>query len=175
MDETFSLYQLPPEWIQNLAEEVTYLRGRYLTSYAQCEFLLADLTVRVDNRFRYALEKRISATKIMADSQGKLNAYANELLPLLEQLPRYTEKRHWLAHGLLEIAHTKAGDHQLKLRRYVEGNKELTLAVWKFNIGQLRDDVSSITIYGSTFVDLCRRIYLELDLESDVAQDSPLA
>lgn len=157
-----------------MADEATYLRGRYLTSYAQCEFLLADLTVRVDNRFRYALERRINAAKIMAESQGKLNRYASERLPLLGQLSNYTERRHWLAHGFLEIIHTKAGDHQLKLRRYDEENKKLRLSVWKFNISSVRDAVSSITIYGSTFVDLCRRIYLEFDLESDIARDSPL-
>ena len=47
-----------------------YLRGHYLTSYAQCEFLLADLSVKVDNRFRYVIDKRISAAKAMAEGLG---------------------------------------------------------------------------------------------------------
>ena len=46
----------PEQWVIDLIERATYLRGRYLTSYAQCEFLLADLSVKVDNRFRYAIE-----------------------------------------------------------------------------------------------------------------------
>jgi hypothetical protein len=47
---------LPDRHFVDLMDRAAYLRGRYLTSYAQCEFLLADLSVRVDNRFRYALD-----------------------------------------------------------------------------------------------------------------------
>ena len=61
------------------------MRGRYLTSYVQCEFLLADLSLKVDNRFRYALDKRINAAKAMAEGTGPLSAYASDFLPLIEQ------------------------------------------------------------------------------------------
>ena len=58
---------VPDRYFVDLMDRAAYLRGRYLTSYAQCEFLLADLSVRVDSRFRYALDKRINAAKAMAE------------------------------------------------------------------------------------------------------------
>ena len=67
---------LPDRHFVDLMDRVVYLRGRYLTSYAQCEYLLADLSVKVDNRFRYALDKRINAAKAMAEGCGPLNAYS---------------------------------------------------------------------------------------------------
>ena len=84
-------------------DRAAYLRGRYLTSYAQCEFLLADLSVRVDNRFRYALDKRINAAKAMTEASGPLNAYAADFLPLIENIGTWSERRHWLAHGFMTI------------------------------------------------------------------------
>ncbi len=63
----------PSQWIVDLTDRAAYLRGRYLTSFSQCEFLLADLSVKIDNRFRYSLEKRVGAAKTMAESNGALN------------------------------------------------------------------------------------------------------
>lgn len=160
-----TIYNLPPQWIRDLSDEVAYLRGRFLTSYAQCEFLLADLSVRIDSRFRYALDKRINATKIMAETDGPLNQYSDELLPLLEHLPTYSERRHWLAHGFLELIHDKKQNHLVKIRRYIqEKDDRLQIAVWEFTVQALRDDVAAITIYGSTFVGLWQRIYSECGL-----------
>jgi hypothetical protein len=76
----------PEQWLIDLTDRAAYLQGRYLTSYAQCEFLLADLSVKVDNRFRYALDKRINAAKAMADSDGPLNGYAAEVQALSPML-----------------------------------------------------------------------------------------
>ena len=71
----------PDRYFVDLLDRAAYLRGPYLTSYAQCEFLLADLSVKVDNRFRYALDRRINAAKAMAEGSGPLNAYADEFCP----------------------------------------------------------------------------------------------
>jgi hypothetical protein len=96
--------ELPDRHFIDLLDRATYLRGRYLTSYAQCEFLLADLSVKVDNRFRYALEKRINAAKAMAEASGPLNAYAGDFLPLIENIGIWSERRHWFAHGFMITA-----------------------------------------------------------------------
>ena len=42
--------------------------------------------MKVDNRFRYALDKRINAAKAMADSDGPLNGYAAEVQALSPML-----------------------------------------------------------------------------------------
>ena len=53
----------PSEFQKSLIEQVTYLRGRIITSYAQVEFLLADISVKLDLRFPYRISDRIKAAK----------------------------------------------------------------------------------------------------------------
>ena len=97
----------PEQWLVDLTDRAAYLRGRYLTSYAQCEFLLADLSVKVDNRFRYAIDKRINAAKAMADSNGPLNRYADDFVPLIKSIVTWSERRHWFAHGFMTLFGTQ--------------------------------------------------------------------
>jgi hypothetical protein len=49
----------PSELQKSLVEQVTYLRGRILTSYAQVEFLLADISVKLDLKFPFLIKDRI--------------------------------------------------------------------------------------------------------------------
>lgn len=53
----------PTEQQKALVDEALYLRGRIIASYAQVEFLLADLVVKLDLRFPYLIESRIKAVK----------------------------------------------------------------------------------------------------------------
>jgi hypothetical protein len=156
----------PPQWIIDLTDRGAYLRGRYLTSFAQCEFLLADLSVKIDNRFRYSLEKRVSAAKTMAESNGVLNQYADDLVPLLDHLTTWSERRHWFAHGLLTFTIDKNGNHLFEFRRYVqEDGGKLVLATWQATIDDLQDAVDAINRYCAAFVKLHEQIYREQKLE----------
>ena len=94
---------LPDRHSVDLIDQAAYLRGRYLTSYAQCEFLLADITFKVGKRFRYPLNKRVNAAKAMAEGSGPLSPYADDLLPLIENIGAWTERRHWLTHGFMTM------------------------------------------------------------------------
>jgi hypothetical protein len=156
---------LPEQWVRDLIDRAAYLRGRYLTSYAQCEFLLADLSVRVDQRFRYALDKRVNAAKVMAESGGLLNAYADEFLPLIENIGNWTERRHWLAHGFLIFTQDEQKRHLFEYRRYEQRDDGLVLLQWQATIDDLQDAVDAIGRYTQAFVALCRRIYLDLKIE----------
>lgn len=158
--------QPPAKWIQDLVRRSYIARGRYLTSYAQCEFLLADISVKVDDRFRYALDKRISAAKIMAEKGGRLDAYADEFVPLIEGITGWSDRRHWFAHGFLTVAHSKSGYHAFELRRYVQEEGKYRLIKWIADIDELENAASSINVYCIAFVALYRRIYTELDIES---------
>jgi hypothetical protein len=156
----------PPQWIVDLTDRAAYLRGRYLTSFAQCEFLLADLSVKIDNRFRYSLEKRVSAAKTMAESNGALNQYAEDLVPLLDHLTNWSERRHWLAHGFLTFISDKKGNHLFEFRRYVqEDGGKLVLMTWQATIDDLQDAADAINRYCTAFVELYERIYREQKLE----------
>jgi hypothetical protein len=46
---------------KSLVDKAFYLRGRIVAAYAQVEFLLADLVVKLDLRFPYLIDKRINA------------------------------------------------------------------------------------------------------------------
>ncbi|RTE92751.1 hypothetical protein [Bradyrhizobium sp. LVM 105] len=156
---------VPEQWVRDLIDRVAYLRGRYLTSYAQCEFLLADLSVRVDGRFRYALDKRVNAAKVMAESGGVLDAYADEFVPLIENIHSWSERRHWFAHGFLIFTQDKKKNHLFEFRRYEQQQDGLVLLTWQATIDALQDAVDAINVYTKAFVALHRRIYDDLKLE----------
>jgi hypothetical protein len=60
----------PTEQQKALIDEALYLRGRIVASYAQVEFLLADLVVKLDLLFPYLIEARIKAVKRIAEREG---------------------------------------------------------------------------------------------------------
>jgi hypothetical protein len=151
--------------IAALTDRAAYLRGRYLTSYAQCEFLLADLSVKIDNRFRYALDKRVNAAKTMAESAGPLNKYADDLVPLIDNIATWTERRHWLAHGFLILNLGREGTHQFEFRRYVQDGDKFDLRIWRATIDDLQNAADAINRYTMAFVALHERIYREQGLE----------
>lgn len=157
------LEPIPPQWIIDITDRATYLRGRYVTSFAQCDFLLGDLSVRVDKRFRYHLKKKINAAKVMAGSGGALNAYASEFAPLLDSLVARSDVRHWLVHGFMQVMFDKSGNHLLSYRRFLDDAENLT--TWQCTLSHLEDEVASITIFTQNFVTLCQRIYKDLGLE----------
>ncbi|QOG17541.1 hypothetical protein [Bradyrhizobium sp. SEMIA] len=156
----------PEGWVIEHVDRAAYLRGRYLTSYAQCEFLLADLSVKFDSRFRYPLDKRVNAAKIMAESNGPLNAYSSEIVPLIEGIYAWTERRHWFAHGFLIFTKDAQNRHLFEFRRYEQRGDGLTLCTWLATVNDLQDAVDAINRYCQAFVELHRRIYLELGVES---------
>jgi hypothetical protein len=155
----------PEQWLVDLTDRAAYLRGRYLTSYAQCEFLLADLSVKVDNRFRYAIDKRINAAKAMADSNGPLNRYADDFVPLIESIVTWSERRHWFAHGFMTLFRDPKGLHLFEFRRYEERGGKLELCQWFATVNDLEDAAAAINRYCQAFVSLHERIYLELKIE----------
>jgi hypothetical protein len=155
----------PEQWIIDLIDRATCLRGRYLTSYAQCEFLLADLSVKVDGRFRYAIKQRVNAAKIMAAVEGPLNRYADDFLPLIEGISAWSERRHWFAHGFVTLIRDPKDQVVFEFRRYEEQGDELILLAWTASIDALQDAADSINYYCKAFVALHQRIYSELGIE----------
>jgi hypothetical protein len=61
---------------------------------------------------------RINAAKAMAEASGPLNAYADDFLPLIENIGFWSERRHWFAHGFMTIFTAPDGKHAFEFRRY---------------------------------------------------------
>jgi hypothetical protein len=158
---------VPDQWIVDLLDRAAYLRGRYLTSYAQCEFLLADISVKVDDRFRYTLDKRTNAAKAMAESNGALNRYADEFIPLIEGIVAWSDRRHWFAHGFLIFTQGQNRSHEFEFRRYEQQGEKLELLQWFATIDDLQNAVDAIQRYCNAFVGLHERIYRELKIEGE--------
>jgi hypothetical protein len=101
----------------------------------------------------------------MAEGSGPLNAYADDFLPLIENIGSWSERRHWLAHGFLIFSKDDVGRHLFEFRRYEQREDGFVLLQWFATVDDLQNAVDAINRYASAFVALYRRIYLELGIE----------
>src|SRR5665213_2221274 len=60
----------PTDQQKALVDEALFLRGRIIASYSQVEFLLADISVKLDLRFPYRIQDRIKAARRIAEREG---------------------------------------------------------------------------------------------------------
>lgn len=155
----------PSELQKSLIEEATYLRGKILTSYAQVEFLLADLSVKLDLRFPYLVKDRIKAAKRICERPG-FEVYKHELAVVCDQLLDYDEMRNLMTHGFLMLTTDKKGHHKFDMRLYQRtGEGTFNLLEIETNIVRLRASADHIVEYVNRAVALFGRIYLEQKLE----------
>ncbi|TQF27429.1 hypothetical protein UNPF46_30660 [Bradyrhizobium sp. UNPF46] len=146
-------------------DEALFIRGRIIASYSQVEFLLADISVKLDLRFPYRIQDRIKAAKRIADREG-YGAYKAELEAICDQLLVYDEIRHFMAHGFLTLTTDRKGNHQFEFLRYErEGEGKFNLLQGKTEVTRLRAAADDITEYTGRAIELFRRIYLENGLE----------
>lgn len=155
----------PSDWQKSLIVEATELRGRIVTSYSQVEFLLADISVKLDLKFPYLIKKRIAAAKSIAERSG-FEKYKNELIKICDDLLQFDELRNFMAHGYMELMTDKQGNHEFTFRMYQRENGEtFKLVIIKTTVVYLGDAAERITEYVSQAVQLFRRIYLEMGIE----------
>lgn len=155
----------PSELQKSLVDEMTYLRGRILTSYAQVEFLLADISVKLELKFPYLINARIKAVSRIAEREG-YEAYKADLDRVCNELLQYDELRTYMAHGFLTLTTDKKDNHLFELLMYQrESAGAFRLMKAKTTVPQLRDAAEHITGYVQNVVKLFGRIYLEKNLE----------
>jgi hypothetical protein len=156
----------PTELQKTLIEEGIYLRGKVIAAYAQVEFMLADISVKLDLRFPYLIKERIKAVRHIAEREG-YEVYKAELDRVCDELLRYDDLRHFMAHGFMMLMTDPAGNHRFDFRRYQrEGDGKFSLVIGTGPIEQLRQAVSDITLYVSHAMTLFERIYIEQKLEA---------
>jgi hypothetical protein len=155
----------PSDLQKSLVDEALFLRGRIVAAYAQVEFLLADLVVKLDIRFPYLIDKRIKAVKQIAERPG-FSEYKQELDVVCDELSHYDDLRHFMTHGFMSMELDKLGRHQFELLRYVrEGEEKFILLRGTTDIERLRQAVVDIGEYVSHVIRLFERIYREKKLE----------
>jgi hypothetical protein len=106
----------PSDLQKSLVDEALYLRGRIVAAYAQVEFLLADLVVKLDVRFPYLIDKRIKAVKRIAERPG-YSDYKQELNAVCEELSHYDDLRHFMTHGFIRMETGSHGNHRFEMLR----------------------------------------------------------
>jgi hypothetical protein len=154
-----------PKQQKLLVDEALYLRGRIVASYAQVEFLLADISVKLDLRFPYLIDARIKAVRRIAEREG-YEVYKEELDHVCEEILRYNDVRHFMTHGFLRLDTDRNGNHQFEFLRYQrDGEGTFTLLSSKATIERLRQAADNIEEYVSHVIRLFARIYREKKLE----------
>jgi hypothetical protein len=148
-----------------LVDEGLFLRGRIISSYSQVEFLLADISVKLDLRFPYLIKDRLKAVKRIAEREG-YEAYKADLDRLSDQLVEYDEIRTFMAHGFLTVTVGQKNRHEFEFLRYQrDGDGKFTLMSAKTSVPRLREAADHITQYVEEVLALFRRIYKEKEIE----------
>jgi hypothetical protein len=150
---------------KSLVNEATYLRGKILTSYAQIEFLLADISVKLDLRFPYLIKDRIKAVKRIAERPG-YEVYRGRLAKVCDDLLQYDDLRNFMAHGFMMLTTDKKNNHEFELRFYQRDSQgTFNLVSIQTTIPRLKLAAQNITEYVSDAVFVFSLIYLEKKLE----------
>jgi hypothetical protein len=163
----------PSELQKSLVDEAIYLRGRIISSYSQVEFLLADISVKLDLRFPYLIKDRIKAARRIAERPG-YQVYKESLDRLCDELLQYDDLRTFMAHGFLSLTTDRHDNHQFEFLRYErEGEGRFTLLSATTTIANLRDAADDINRYVMDAVKLFQQIYREQKLEPRVDASGP--
>jgi hypothetical protein len=162
-----------PAEIKRIVKQVNLLRGAYIGSYAQVEFLLADICVKawelpaykhLRAKFPYRAGSRVKAANALFGCAGPFAEYREEVRGLFDELLRFEEFRDFLAHGLLRID-TKRNDFSLHFRMYKPEKDGLKIGTIDVPVIDLAHAVKQIVPFTHRFVTLFRRIYLEQKLQ----------
>jgi hypothetical protein len=154
----------PADWQKQLINESLYLRGRIIASYSQIEFLLADISVKLDLKFPYLIKDRIKAAKRIGERE-QFAKYKAELDKVCDELLEFDDIRNFLSHGFLTLHVDKLGNHQFEYRMYQRGDGTFTLMGGTTTIERLRGAAEHITAYVEQSVELFTRIYKEQNVE----------
>ena len=157
---------------KRLIDRGMYLRGRMITHFAQCEYLLADISVRVDKRFVYLLKKRAKALEKITAADGPYAQYGDELVPLADQLLAWDDIRHFLAHGMIFLVFVQKDKRLVfEFRRYNRrDDKSFEHLNWYISPDELEKASEALADLCQRFLSAFRRIYIEQGLEVQFAE-----
>jgi hypothetical protein len=106
------------EFQKRLTDEANLLRGKIIASYSLVEYVLADISVRLDLKFPYRIKARIQTVKQIVD-RPEYEAYRNDFHRVCDELLRYDDLRNFMAHGIMHLETSPdQTSHRFILRRY---------------------------------------------------------
>ena len=148
-----------------ISDEMLYLRGKIMTGYGQVEFFLADLSVKLNLKFPYLIKDRIKAAKEIADRPDYAE-FRDELNALCDELIKYDDLRHFMAHGMVMLTTDLKGQHLIEMRRYQREDGSYKRYDLFTDLPYLRVAADYIAEYAGRVVGLFQRMYVGKQLEN---------
>jgi hypothetical protein len=106
------------EFQKRLTDEACLLRGKIITGYSLVEYVLADISVRLDLKFPYRIKDRIKVVKQIVD-RPEYEAYRKDVHRVCDELLQYEDLRNSMAHGILTLETTPdQTSHRFVLQKY---------------------------------------------------------
>jgi hypothetical protein len=152
---------------KQLADEACLLRGQIIAGYSMVEYVLADISVRLNLEFPYPIEKRIKAVKKIVD-RPKYEAHRVDFHRVCNEFPRYEELRLFMAHGVMALETTPdQTSHRFVLQRYEWYAKgKFRRRTLNLSIEALREKAGEMGKYTSDAYAVFYKFYNEQALET---------
>ena len=126
------------------------LRGEVIDLFAQAEHAVNEVLIHAATlpeykalkpAFPYLMGQKLQRLRKLMTEVGPLRAHANKVAPLIDNLASFEELRHFMAHGIVEVALKQSGEPIYVFRMDCapsDGSKDSTLTL-------LRPDAQSRT------------------------------
>jgi hypothetical protein len=162
------------EFQKRLTDEACLLRGKIIAGYSLVEYVLADISVRLDLKFPYRIKDRIKAVKQIVH-RPEYQAYRNDFHRVCDELLRYDDLRNFLAHGIMVLETSPdQTTHRFVMQRYerlATGKfRRLTL---EFSVEAFRGQANEMLTYLSDAYAVFHKFYVEQAVETFVHPDTP--
>lgn len=108
-------------------------RGWIVNSFAQVEFMMADMVVRcrafpeyaeLSETLPYRLDTRVQRFEEIVEAPGPLEEYREELRKIVADFRESEPRRQFLVHGFASFNHTPHGDMAMRFDRYMPSRDE---------------------------------------------------
>jgi hypothetical protein len=152
---------------KELTDEACLLRGKIIANYSLVEYVLADISVRLDLRFPYAIEKRIKAAKKIVD-RPEYAAYRDDFHRVCDEFPRYEELRHFMTHGIMFLETSPdQTTHKFTMHLYESYAKgKFRQLTRKFSVEDFRRMAGEMVKYTNDAYAVFHKFYTEQAVET---------
>lgn len=169
-----SIKQTPENDI--LMEQFLLSRGSILTCFSQVEWFMAKILIEahafpeyngVNLDFSIQAESRAKKLRMLFTAEGRLKKYADELLPLVDEIMEYSETRNFMAHGVVIAASSEKHGIVFRMKMFKrmpgaddhEGNID-------FTADQLKTEATAISTTTKDFISKIRLVWNEQDMKN---------
>jgi hypothetical protein len=154
------------EFEKRLTDEGCLLRGKIIAGYSLVEYVLADISVRLDLKFPYRIKDRIKAVKQIVD-RPEYEAYRNDFHRVCDELLRYDDLRNFMAHGIMFLeTNPDQTSHRFVLQRYERlATGKFRRITLEFSVDALRGHANEMLTYLSDAYAVFKKFYKEQAVE----------